>query len=105
MRALPLVLALAACSSTPNAPPPADASVTDVVTATDVVTPRDVVTGAFTEVALRSDAPERAFTEPEMVLVAGQDYRAVMVTDVGRIVLDLYEDRTMRPTSVTITAR
>jgi peptidylprolyl isomerase len=106
MRLLPLVLVLAACSSSASAPPPTDASITDAVTAADVATAADVITaadrvavadapaGAFTAVALRSDAPERAFTEPEMVLVAGQDYRAVMETDVGRIVLDLYEDRT-----------
>lgn len=112
MRPLALVAALAACSSSPSPSPSPDAAAGDVVNAadvvnpvdapapTDVVNPVDAVAPAdapsttYAEVAPRSDAPVRAFTEPEMVLVAGQDYRAVMETDVGRIVLDLYEDRT-----------
>ncbi len=73
-----------------DALPPIDALADDVVDADA----SDAASDAFTATPYLSDAPERDFTEADMVLVAGRDYRAVIETDVGRIVLDLYEDRT-----------
>lgn len=102
-----LLALLGACSSNTNAPATQpDASTADVtavdVTPVDVsatdgaadVGPADATRGAFTLTPFVTTAPERSFTEAAMVLVPGRDYRAVMETDVGRIVLDLYEDRT-----------
>ena len=51
-------------------------------------------TGPFTAVPYRSTEPMRMFPGAETILESGQDYRAVMETDVGRIVLDLYEAQT-----------
>ena len=45
-----------------------------------------------------SKTPVRSFKAPKYVLKDNTDYQAVMETDVGRIVLDLYEDDT--PTTV-----
>ncbi len=77
---------LAACSSSGSAP--ADSSLADVTDAS-----ADVST-AFTATPFVTSAPERAFSEAEMVLAPNRDYRAVIETDVGRIVIDLFEDRT-----------
>lgn len=103
-----LAFALAACgTTTPSASAPADAAATDVVTAVDVPAAQDVVTvsdapvardaargdAPFTPTPTLSDAPERMFTEPDMVLDPAKDYRAVLETDAGRIVLDLFETR------------
>jgi peptidylprolyl isomerase len=103
-------LALLACSSsTSNAPaadatPPGDAAEdtaatpdasADVPTAGDRPATGDTgPTGPFTAVPYRSATPMRMFPGAEMILESNRDYRAVMETDVGRIVLDLYEEQT-----------
>lgn len=98
-----LACLLAACgATTPTSNPPADASVADVPAApadagvvTDIPAAQDVPRGGgFAPTPFLSDAPERMFTEPDMVLDPAKDYRAVIETDAGRIVLDLYESRT-----------
>ena len=96
-----------ACSGASGSAPPTDAStaqdtpvVTDVPSVqdtppppTDTSAPSDA-SGAFTMTPYRSDAPERSFSEAEMVLQAGRDYRAIIETDVGAITLDLFEQET-----------
>lgn len=105
-------LALCACSSTSTMPPAGDAAPTGDVAADAVATPdaagdvaatpdasagdaaRDAASGPFTAVPYRSADPVRMFPGPEEILEAGKDYRAVVETDVGRIVLDLFEEQT-----------
>lgn len=106
-----LSLTLVACGGAAASPAPtADASVADAPTVTDVAAvpdvavdaqaavdvraPADVASAAFPPTPFRTMEPVRMFTEPEMVLDPTKDYRAVLETDAGRIVLDLYEDRT-----------
>jgi len=45
----------------------------------------------YTLVPFLSEEPQRSFAQAEMVLDQGKDYRAVIETDVGRMVMDLYE--------------
>ncbi len=47
----------------------------------------------YTEILIPDAAPKRKFAAAESVLVADQDYVAVLETSAGRIVLDLYETR------------
>lgn len=47
----------------------------------------------YTEIPIPDAAPKRKFAAAESVLVADQDYVAVLETSAGRIVLDLYETR------------
>lgn len=56
-------------------------------------TPSAVPEG-YTAVPFLSEAPEQTFTEPEQVLEEGKDYGAVMVTNRGTLVLDLFESDT-----------
>jgi peptidylprolyl isomerase len=98
---------LGACSASTSSPAPSD-DVPAVDVAADAASPdaspdapadatadapRDA-SGAFTMTPYVTATPERSFTEAEMVLAPGRDYRAVIETDAGRMVLDLYEDRT-----------
>jgi len=85
-------LALLACSSAGNNSPPADAAPQGDV-ARDVAADA-APTGPFTAVPYRSTMPMRMFPGAEMILESGRDYRAVLETDVGRIVLDLFEEQT-----------
>lgn len=104
---------LAACSSTNNTlqvsddastdASTADASTADASTAdtsaadgssADAPRTDGGNTGTYTMVPYVSEMPERSFVEADQVLDMTRDYRAVMETDAGRIVLDLYEDRT-----------
>lgn len=50
----------------------------------------------FAPVPFRSDEPVQRFDAPESVLVGGLDYRAVMETTAGTLLLDLYETRVPR---------
>jgi peptidylprolyl isomerase len=90
---LSLFVVLLGCGSSTNSNPidvPAtDTRATDVVVATD----RPVAPSTFTPMAFLTMAPKRTFSEAAQVIRAERDYRAVMETDAGRIVLDLYEDR------------
>lgn len=93
-----------ASSDTPAADAPAaDASAADVLAAdapapdapaADGARPDGGVSGTYAMVPYLSQMPERSFVEADQVLDMSLDYRAVMETDAGRIVLDLYEDRT-----------
>ena len=48
----------------------------------------------FEPVAYRSETPQRVFDQAEQVLADGTDYVAVLSTNRGDIVVDLYEERT-----------
>lgn len=101
-----LLLSLGACS--PAAPAPdasgAEAGTTDA--ASDrAAPPSEAGSGAdasadaaplvFTMTPYLTTMPVRTFASaPAMMLGAGKDYRAEIVTDVGTITLDLFEDQT-----------
>lgn len=74
-----------------------DAAVTldmagDAAVAPDAV--RDGAGGPYTAVPYRSATSVRMFPGVEEILELGRDYRAVVDTDVGRVVLDLFEEQT-----------
>ena len=48
----------------------------------------------YTLVPFLRDTAEHSFSSADMVLAPGKDYLAVLDTDAGRIVLDLFEDKT-----------
>jgi cyclophilin family peptidyl-prolyl cis-trans isomerase len=48
----------------------------------------------YAPVAPLSDAPQQSFAEPEQVLEMGYDYRALLETNKGAMVLELYQDAT-----------
>ncbi len=48
----------------------------------------------YTAVPFLSDEPQQDFSEPEQVLETGKDYAAVMVTNKGTFVLELFESET-----------
>jgi cyclophilin family peptidyl-prolyl cis-trans isomerase len=48
----------------------------------------------YAPVAPLSDAPQQHFAEPEQVLEEGYDYRALLETNKGTMVLELYQDAT-----------
>ena len=48
----------------------------------------------YTAVPFLSEEPQQDFAEPEQVLEEGKDYGAVLVTNKGTLVLDLYENET-----------
>jgi len=50
------------------------------------------IPAGYTAVPPLSDASERTFSAPEEVLEPGTDYGAVVVTDEGTLVLDLFEE-------------
>ena len=52
------------------------------------------VPAGYTLTPFLSDAPMYDFPEADQVLVAGRDYAALVETDVGRMVIDLYEQQT-----------
>jgi cyclophilin family peptidyl-prolyl cis-trans isomerase len=97
---LSAVVVLVACSNSPAPMTVSDAQVdtntmTDVSTApdtsvTDVVRPPQ----PWMAVPYRSETPQRMFPGAETILEDGQDYRAIMETDAGRMVFDLYEQET-----------
>lgn len=107
MRSLALCLGvLASCggsrATSPTPGPDAAVAIDLPAVPTDTpAPPRDVQTaanpdgsgGAFEPVPALVDTPERTFTEAGSVLEPGRDYRAVIETDAGRIVLDLFEDQ------------
>ncbi len=87
---LPLV-ALCACSSGTSTPvTPTDAGGSDAAAEASAYVP-----AGYTQVPyLSADPGTRKYTKADQVLEQGKDYVAVLETDVGRIVLDLYETRT-----------
>jgi cyclophilin family peptidyl-prolyl cis-trans isomerase len=90
---------VAACSSnpavsTPDAAAAPDAAATPDAIATDATAADATAGGGFTATPYVTAAPERVFSEAEMVLAPGRDYRAVIETDAGRITVDLYETQT-----------
>lgn len=88
---LPLLVLATACSSGTTTVTPTDAA-TDVDNG-DAGKP--YVPAGTTQVPyLSADAGTRKYTKADQVIEAGKDYFAVLETDVGRIVLDLYETRT-----------
>ena len=81
--ALLLSLSLAACSSSSSTPATAD-----VPTAQDLGAPVD-----YRELPPLSPMPIRRFAAaPEAALMPGYDYRAMVVTDVGTLSIDLFEE-------------
>lgn len=89
------------CSSSSVTPTGNDAAVTDVQTVTDTpsgtdtpaVTPDRPAT--YTEMPFLTENPVRRFDgAPGDMLTPGHDYRAVIETDAGRMVLDLLEAET-----------
>ncbi len=102
LRVIPFAL-LAACSDD-VAPTSPDATVADaaVDAPVDVIrdsaapdAARDATVSTFATVPYVSEQPERDFAEPDPVLAPNTTYRAVIETDVGRIVIDL--DRAHAP--------
>lgn len=109
--ALPLVLlfgSFTACSSDPDVQPSdagtdasssgggssgTSSSSSSSSSSGDSAAPPALPAG-FTEVPYLSTEPKRKFAQAEQVLQANQDYIAVLETDAGRIVLDLYEVET-----------
>jgi peptidylprolyl isomerase len=113
--ALLLSLSLAACSSSSQSTPaPADASsaqdlgapvdatttvtdrpVVDVPVAQDRGVAVDVPPLDYRELPPLSPMPVRRFAAaPEASLMPGYDYRALVVTDVGTLTIDLFEEAT-----------
>lgn len=89
---LPLLFLAAACSSGTTTTTPTDAGV-DADPGLDASKP--YVPAGTTQVPyLSADAGTRKYAKADQVIEAGKDYFAVLETDVGRIVLDLYETRT-----------
>ena len=87
-RSLLLAFVLLGCSaSTTVAPKPDSGSTPDAGTDAAAST----LPAGYTAVPYLTDTPVRKFTKAEQVLDATKDYIAVVDTDVGRIVLDLYE--------------
>ncbi len=86
-------LGFGACAS-PSSPDVTGNDASDTATPVDApVSPCTLPAGyAFTP--FLTDMAIWDFTAAEMVLVPARDYVAVIETDVGRIVLDLYEDLT-----------
>ena len=89
-RSLLLAVLLLGCSASTTVAPKADAGPT--IDAGDDAA--SSMPAGFTAVPYLTDAPLRKFTKAEQVLDATKDYIAVVDTDVGRIVLDLYEAET-----------
>ena len=105
-----LGLGVYACSSTDEAPaddtkdassPPVTSDASDLpdepaddaaVDAGHFLPPVDMPAG-YTEIPIPDTEPKRKFAAAESVLVADQDYVAVLETTAGRIVLDLYETK------------
>lgn len=84
-----LVLALSGCPSSPAADAGADAPVPDVPA---VDAPVAYVPAGFTRTPDLGDGSVHSFPAgPEPVTEAGVDYALVMETDVGRLVIDLFE--------------
>lgn len=97
---------LAACSASSSTPTP-DAGASDagtsppdayVAPAQDAAPvdagPTGYVPAGYTQVPYLSAAPVRSFKAADPVLDATKDYVAVVETDVGRMVLDLFESET-----------
>ena len=84
------------CSSTTTVQPTADSGTPDSGSddAAEAAAPPYVPAGYTAVPYLSADPGTRKYKAADQVLVAGKDYVAVLETDVGRIVLDLYEDRT-----------
>ena len=93
-RSLLLAVFVLGCSAS-NTVAPKDSGATSDGAASDAGSdaPSNMPAG-FTQVPYLTDAPVRKFTKAEQVLDATKDYIAVVDTDVGRIVLDLYETET-----------
>ena len=88
-----------------SSPPPATISEPAPVAAPPTTTPSapspssaPVAPDGYSVTAFLSQEPVRSFKEASYVLKDKTDYAVVMETDVGRMVLDLYEDDT--PTTV-----
>ena len=88
-----------------SSPPPATISEPAPVAAPPTTTPpapspssAPVAPDGYSVTAFLSQEPVRSFKEASYVLKDKTDYAVVMETDVGRMVLDLYEDDT--PTTV-----
>jgi cyclophilin family peptidyl-prolyl cis-trans isomerase len=80
-------------TTTSEPPPTATPPAAPVVASSKLEAPK-----GFTLTPFLSDAPVRSFKAADYVLKDNTDYEAVMETDAGRMVLDLYEDDT--PTTV-----
>ena len=98
------LLTLSACQSktettttetkTEAADPKTDTTTKTETTTTEVTAPGAVPAG-YTEVKPLSDKPVREFkTEPAMSLQDGQDYYALLDTNRGQVLIDLYEQET-----------
>ena len=98
------LLTLSACQSktettttetkTETADPKTDTTTKTETTTTEVTAPGAVPAG-YTEVKPLSDKPVREFkTEPAMSLQDGQDYYALLDTNRGQVLIDLYEQET-----------
>jgi cyclophilin family peptidyl-prolyl cis-trans isomerase len=84
----------------PTATPPADSNTTTPPPSTDpsATSSASEAPAGFTVTPPLSQTPVRTFKEAEYVLKDNTDYQAVIETDAGRMVVDLYEDDT--PTTV-----
>jgi cyclophilin family peptidyl-prolyl cis-trans isomerase len=94
------LIALTACSSARASMSGPDAQVDAMIVTDGVTTPdasvADIVRpqSMWAAVPYLSETPRREFPGAETILVDGQDYRAIMETDAGRMVFDLYEEQT-----------